>query len=339
MKAKIGKRHESEKNRVVLENFVPLKTPFVLMVDPSSACNQKCIFCPTGNHDIIKNTGRYQGIMHYDLFKKIIDETSDFDSPIKTLRLYNQGEPLLNPNLPEMIEYAKNSLNILRIDITTNGVLLNPELNKKLIEAGIDQINISVNGIDAEQFFKFTRTKIDFEKYVKNIENLYRNKGNCEIYIKAIKQNLTPKEETKFYELFGDFSDRIFLENISPVWPEFYFDNTGAKIEIGQYGQELLEKQVCPYIFYLMVINSDGTVSTCNQDWKRKLVVGDTVTQNLKDIWLGDNINLYRMIHLDGNRRKIEICANCDAVSYCTLDNIDAASSEIKYRLINKIYK
>ncbi len=338
MEAKIEKKHEIESNRVELGDFVPLKTPYVLMIDPSSACNQKCIFCPTGNPDVIKDTGRYQGIMHYDLYKRIIDGLNDFESPIKTLRLYNQGEPLLNPNFPDMISYARKSKKILRIDTTTNGILLNPELNKKIINAGIDQINISVNGVNSEQVLKFTRTKIDFEKYIKNIENLYKNKGNCKIHIKAIKQNLSSEDEVKFYGLFGNLADSIFLENLSPVWPEFHFDNAKIIIGSGQYGQTLLEKQVCPYIFYIIVVNSDGTVSTCNQDWKRRLIVGNTAIKSLKDIWFGDNLNRYRFIHLDGERKNIETCANCDAISYCTLDNIDSSSSEIKYRLLNKIY-
>jgi len=183
MKEGIEGKHECGNKRVKLEDFVPLKAPYVLMVDPSSACNQKCIFCPTGNTGLIENTGRYQGVMRLDLFCKIIDETNDFENPIKTLRLYNQGEPLLNKNLPEMIKYAKRSKKIIKIDTTTNGVLLNPSLNERIVEAGIDQINISVNGINSEQVFKITRTKIDFQKYIKNIKNLYENKGNCKIHI------------------------------------------------------------------------------------------------------------------------------------------------------------
>lgn len=53
-----------------------------------------------------------------------------------------------------MIKLAKDSKYFKRIDTTTNGVLLNKELNRRIINAGIDQINISVNGVSEEQIYK-----------------------------------------------------------------------------------------------------------------------------------------------------------------------------------------
>ena len=46
MLAKEGHRYYKERTR--LETVIPLSTPFILYVDPSSACNLKCNFCPCG---------------------------------------------------------------------------------------------------------------------------------------------------------------------------------------------------------------------------------------------------------------------------------------------------
>lgn len=338
MKAKI-KNRLNIKNHTVLGENLPLETPFVLLVDPSSLCNFRCRFCPNGNQDLIRKTGRYQGILDFNLFKKIIDDLKDFPEPIKVLRLYKDGEPLINPHFADMIKYAKDSKRILRIDTTTNGSLLNPRLNRQIIDAGINQINISVNGVSSEQIYKFTNTRVDFEKYVENIRDLYENKRNCEIYIKAIKENLLPDEQSKFFDIFGNISDRIYLEHLSPAWPEFKFDGIEMKFSSGHYGQPITKKQICPYIFYIMVINSDGKTSLCVGDWKHKLVYGDTNKQRVKDIWLGDIINSYRIAHLENRRRDIDFCKDCQVLSHGTLENIDEYAKEIRQRFKKRFNK
>ncbi len=64
MKAKIERRIDPG-NRTVLGEVLPLETPFVLLVDPSNLCNFRCKYCPTGNRDLIRKTGRYQGNLDF----------------------------------------------------------------------------------------------------------------------------------------------------------------------------------------------------------------------------------------------------------------------------------
>ena len=95
MKAEFKPRINLE-GRTPLETVIPLHTPYVVFVDPASACNFNCKFCPTGHRDLIDDTGRYQGVMKLDVFKKVIDDLQEFDRPIKVLRMYKDGEPFLN---------------------------------------------------------------------------------------------------------------------------------------------------------------------------------------------------------------------------------------------------
>lgn len=330
MKAEVKYRVNME-NHVELGTVAPLEEPFVIALDPSSACNFKCRFCPTGHHGLIKTTGRYVGNMDYSIFKKIVDDLGAFNSPLKTLRLYKNGEPLVNRNFPEMISYAKQSGNVQRVDTTTNGALLNPTLNRAIVDAGLDQINISVNGVSAEQIGFYTNTNIDFKEYVKNIKDLYLystsqkefGKSGCEISIKAIKENLSDDEQRRFFEIFGDISDRIVLEHLSPAWPDFSLDDFTTDFSIGNYGQQAFERMVCPYIFYILVINADGTCSTCIGDWPNKQIIGDVRYESVKQIWNGERMNRYRLLHLSGQRKSISFCGSCEVITYGTLDNMD----------------
>lgn len=333
MKAIVKYRVNAE-SHTTLGKVAPLSAPYVLLVDPVNVCNFKCKFCPTGNQELIRATGRYQGMLDFKLFTKIVDDLKEFNEPIRVLRLYKEGEPLLNPDFADMVKYARDSKLVRKIDTTTNGVLLNPTLNRKLISAGLGQINISVNGVSAEQIYYYTRTKIDFDQYVANIRDLYQNRGNCEVSIKAIKENLNEEERKRFFDVFGDISNRVALENLSPAWPDFKFDES-IKMEFvsGNYGQEIVERKVCPYIFYIMVVNSSGKASTCVGDWPNKLIVGDLKTQTVKEVWQGLLLNQHRIAHLKGKRSDNAFCRVCQVVSHGTIDNLDPYADEILKRM------
>lgn len=324
----------SETERKNLGEVLPLTQPYVLLVDPSSLCNLRCKWCPSGYDTLISETKRPQQIMKMEVFEKIVNQAKEFEKPFNVLRLYKEGEPLVNPIFSQMIEIAKKSKCFNRIDTTTNGLLLNKELNRKIISAGIDQINISVNGVNEEQMYKHTGRRVDFDEYVSNIQDLCENKGDCTIYIKSIKDVLTEEEQNQFLEIFGNLGDRVFLERLSPAWPSFDVSRSGYMYEdIGNYGQAVEYREVCPYIFYIMVVNSDGSVSTCVGDWKHRQIVGNVNEQSIKHIWLGAEQRRYQLGHLAKNKDFFEMCKECKVITQGCYDNIDRYSEEITRRM------
>jgi radical SAM protein with 4Fe4S-binding SPASM domain len=311
-------------DRTPLETVIPLKTPFVIFVDPSSACNFDCPFCPTGHRDLIKETGRFQGVMKLEVFEKIINDLSNFPSPIKVLRLYKDGEPFINKNLAKMISYAKRSGYIDYVDTTTNGSLFSKERLGEIILAGIDKINISVDGLNNQQYKQFTGFDFDFVTFVENVKWLYANKGACEIVIKIPGDILSEHQKQEFLDIFGNYCDRIFIENFAPCWPEFDVEaHTGVKITEGIYQQSISDTEICPYIFYSMSVNADGLVSSCFLDWSRKLIIGDVNTESVSQIWNGNKMNALRLQHLQGERKKNPVCGSCGQLTHCLPDNVD----------------
>ena len=152
----------------------------------------------------------------------------------------------------------------------------------------------------------------------------YEMKGNCEICIKIAGDFLSDEDKARFYETFGDYCDRISIENTAPCWPEFDVeDRMGLTITEGIYNQKISETDTCPYIFYSMAVNSDGTVSLCFLDWARKLLIGDVRKQSLKSIWEGDLLYGHQVEHLKGNRKNHPVCGKCGQLSHCLPDNID----------------
>jgi radical SAM protein with 4Fe4S-binding SPASM domain len=340
MKARIEPRINLD-NRTKLEEVIPLSVPFVLFVDPSSICNLKCRFC---SNTRIKN----KNIMNFDLFKKIIDDLKEFDKPLKVLRLYKEGEPLLNKKFPDMVRYAKSSQLIQNIDTTTNGTLLNPKLSKEILDAGLSRINISVNGMSDKQYLEFTGTKIDLEKYINNIRNFYdireENGYKCDICIKTTGDFLKEEEKIRFYDTFGDYADILNIENYMDCWPLFNVEDHLKDIDKdfkinqnrGIYNQ-LIDGDgvaICPYIYYSITINSDGSISLCFLDWDHKSLIGDIKKQGLKEIWNGNLLHNYQIQNISGNRKENIICRDCRQLIYGMPDNIDKFADVLKERLL-----
>jgi MoaA/NifB/PqqE/SkfB family radical SAM enzyme len=277
--------------------------------------------------------------MSLELGKKIINDLKDFQKPINVLQWHGWGEPLLNRNLPEMIRYAKDSNVALSVETTTNGILLTPELSDKLMDAGINRINISVQSITSEGYFKICGKKIDIEEYVSNIRYLYEHKNSDLIlYIKIADVGLeSPDEEQLFYNMFGDICDEIMIEKIVHVR-----DDAAANENIpqndgkGVFGQEAYDRKVCPFLFYRLFICPDGVCALCNADWYRDFIVGNVTKQSIKEIWNGSVLREIQKTHLRGERHSLDLCAKCGNVKYNTIDNVDEYTAELFHKLETK---
>lgn len=325
-------------NRTRLETVIPLQTPFVVFVDPSDACNFKCRFCPTSDRALMKAVERPWKQMSFELFQKIANEMATFPEKVEVLRLYKDGEPLLNKRLVDMIKYAKDVGASKRIDTTTNAALLTKERGKAIADAGLDRINISIYGVSNEHYTNFSGVKLEFERVLANVREFYEVRGGCETLVKINGDTLTDAEKQMFLDQFGEHADKIHIEHIMSCWPEFELRGVDVNKEVGIYGQKIEEINTCPYPFYSFSINSDGLASVCFLDWGRKMIVGDTRTESVPEIWSGKQMRAYRKMFLEGKRKGHSVCGNCGQMTHGLPDNIDPFQKEILNRLTRDGY-
>jgi MoaA/NifB/PqqE/SkfB family radical SAM enzyme len=337
MKAKYEPRIDLV-NRTRLETVIPLETPLIVFVDPSDACNFKCRFCPTSDRDLMKSVGRPWKQMPFDLFKKIADDITQFPGKVEVLRLYKDGEPLINKYLVDMIKYAKDIGVSKRIDTTTNAALLTKEKGKAIADAGLDRINISIYGVSNEHYKNFSGVKLEFERVLANVRDFYEVRGNCEMLVKINGDTLTDDEKQMFLDQLGDYTDKIYIEHIMSCWPEFQLNGVDANQDKGIYGQEIVEVDTCPYPFYSFSINSDGLASVCFLDWGRKMIVGDAREQTVQEIWNGSELKAYRKMFLEGARKTHPVCGGCGQMTHGQPDNIDQYQRELLGRLTKSGY-
>jgi hypothetical protein len=67
----------------------------------------------------------------------------------------------------------------------------------------------------------------------------------------------------------------------------------------------------CPRPFQQMYINYLGQAVLCCNDWRFDVIMGDTATATLRDIWTNANYQMYRQ-HLQQKNRALTLCATCD---------------------------
>jgi radical SAM protein with 4Fe4S-binding SPASM domain len=303
-----------------LKDVLPLNTPVSILIDPSNVCNFKCTFCPTGNIDMRRKSKRPIGRMSYELFKKIINDISKFESKINIIKLYKDGEPLLNKNIYKMINYAKKKNITNDLHITTNASLLNRENTANLINAGIDSIKISVEHVSNKGYKDITQiSHTTYDDIYNNVAYLYKykmaNNPNVRLHVKIEDTGLTKKEIQKFMSDFTPISDTISIDHLmgwaSTGEQDLTLGVNSDKKTDGSYKSNN-EKNVCPTIFYSLSISFNGDISPCCIDWNHSLVLGNVNDNSLLEIWNGESVKSFRLDQLMGKRKSYDLCKSCD---------------------------
>ena len=322
--------------RVKLADVVPLSTPFLVIIDIANICNFRCNFCfQSLSKSKLKTMGFKPGVMDMGLFKKTIYGVEKFPEQIKRMYLFAHGEPLLNQQLPEMIAYAKTKDVAKVIQITTNGSMLNPELNQQLIDAGLDELRISIEGLSAEKYKSVAGVDFDFDGFIGNIAHFYANRQDCKLYVKLINTSLEKNEEGAFYRIFNEISDNASIEYVTPYYEGVDYEELFPKHDKTILGNKPTPISVCPRIFYMLNICPDGNVTMCNVDNLEQHVFGNVKTHSLVELWNGKAFTDVRMQHLKNKGRDHPLCGTCVCLNHCSQESdiLDDHRDEIIKRM------
>ena len=186
---------------------------------------------------------------------------------------------MLNKNIYEMILKADEVAD--DVVLITNGALLTEENSNKLIETGIKTIRVSLQGISEEDYQKTCGYKINFNNFLNNLEYLYKNKSEkTKLYLKIpdIAIN-TDERKNLFHKLFDDKCDYLVIQNIGNLFHDLDYSNI-----IINYPQNKIN--VCPQLFYLLIIDATGFVYPCCA-MHNDIKVGDINYNNIVEIWGG----------------------------------------------------
>ncbi|QEQ56622.1 GTP 3',8-cyclase MoaA [Chlorobium phaeovibrioides] len=126
-------------------------------------CNLRCSYCMREEHE----SGTAAAMMSFSEVKAIIRALAAVG--VKKVRLTG-GEPLLRHDIADIVLMAKQTPGIEKVTLTTNGLLLDRHLDR-LLEAGIDAINISIDSLQPERYQAITR-RDEFARVKSNLDRL-----------------------------------------------------------------------------------------------------------------------------------------------------------------------
>ena len=284
-----------------------IEFPRYIMIQTTSYCNADCIICPYGS----LSKKQPQGLMDSRTYKKIIDEASNYD--VKRILLYLMNEPLMDKDIANKINYAKEKNSNTIVHIVSNGSLLNEKLSKDLINSKLDYIEFSVLANRKETYRKTMH--LDFDKTMKGILDFIKiarmqNKGDDYIHIKVTRTPGLLSNEEK--DEMINFWRNKGIKNIN------YFDmptnRTGNVSFLPKVKHDSVKGCESIWANEMIHILYDGDVILCCMDWKREIILGNVKRQSIFNIWNGKKYNKIRKMR-DG---KIEspsnfICKRCEA--------------------------
>jgi len=288
--------------KLVAPKLINYQYPINFNIETTNACNLNCKMCPR------KDSNRPVGYMSFDLFKKIIDEAKKY-SPI-AFSLHKDGEPLLHPDLFQMIDYIKKSNPKNIVYLTTNGVLLDEKKSRKILESGVDRFNVSIGAAKKETFKKIKGVDA-LEKVEENtrrfIELKKQERYKTETRVQIIKMKETIDEVDEFKNKWKKYPVQIH------IWD---FLNWGGAIKNELDLGKTKKRYPCYALWFSPAINWDGRVSLCCIDWDNKLIIGNVNNQSLSKIWQGEKLKEYRKLHLQGKYNQIPVCDKCNYWSW-----------------------
>ena len=269
--------------------------PILIDVELASSCNLKCPMCYTTTDHFKENVKRK--LMKWDLYKKVINETA---GNVFALRLSWRGESTLHPKFVDAIKYAKER-GFKEISCLTNGSKLDINYFKKLVEAGIDWITVSFDGVDEE--YNKIRKPLIYEETLNKLKSIHNYKKKHKLNKPVIKvQGVWPAikhNPTKYYNTLSKVSDLVAFNPL--------IDYLGQDENI-QYEENFS----CPQLYQRLFVSSTGDVMMCNSDEYGEEIVGNANKEKILEIWHGEKLNNIREKHLlkDGFK-DISICRKC----------------------------
>lgn len=304
--------------RTILAEVLPLETPILVQIFPIYACNFRCKYCTFSTQEEKRGFISDKVVMDLSMYKKCVDDMTSFPQKLKVLRFVGMGEPLLHPNIAEMVSYATKKKITERIEILTNASLLTPKMSDSLVAAGLTKLLVSLQGTTKEKYYKVSKVNIDFKKFVENLRYFYKHKGKSQLHIKIIDYALDgEKDRQKFYKLFGNICDTIGIEHAGPIFPGVNYKKVlkGKSKPITQFGLPISELKICPQPFFTMQINPDGKVVPC-YSVQYPEIIGDCSKQSICDIWKGKKYQHFRYKMLDGVKNVCKTCKNCNIIRH-----------------------
>jgi len=150
--------------------------PIYVKIKVNYGCNLKCEMCKHWRET-------REPPISMDRFREIITELGELGC--KKIH-FSGGEPMLRPQLPDLVEHATQLG--MRVTLTTNGTLIDKAKAKRLIEAGLRGVNVSIDSPLRKMHEKIRGVEGSFKQTTRAVSlfNKYSHKGKLTVRINTV---------------------------------------------------------------------------------------------------------------------------------------------------------
>ena len=296
--------------------------PEKVYIEPTSKCNLNCSIC--FRHGWVDEEKAHMSMQTFQAFSSQIPHLPS----VREVFFGGMGEPLYHPEICRMIQALPQNI---KKTLRTNGTLLTPESSAALINAGLDELWISMDGF-TEECYESIQTGSRFDQIVSNIATFNHARKGTSVRL-CITFVITP-ENVKQLDQINEFADRYSVDelNISHMIPgkpipkeQMLYDRDDLYVgKMHRYGScaEHKEEFLCPFVSKNSVfIRWDGAVIPCMLllhnhytylfEEKRKITsfsYGNILDNYLLDCW---NSTEYRSFRHRVNTFYFPFCTSC----------------------------
>jgi radical SAM protein with 4Fe4S-binding SPASM domain len=289
--------------------------PVSISFEPTTSCNLRCPECPSGLRQFTRPTG----MLKKDFFTETID---DIHKHLLYLIFYFQGEPYLNTDFLDMVNYASSKG--IYTATSTNAHYLTEEAARKTVESGLDRLIISIDGTTQEVYQQY-RIGGKLDKVLEGTKNIvkWKKKLNSKtpfIFFQflVVKPNEHQVDDIKkLAKEMGVDEVRFktaqvydFENDPNQLIPETTKFSRYKKNKDGTYSAKNKLANRCWKLWHANVITWDGLVVPCCFDKDAMHQLGNLKNESFKNVWKNSNYKQFRS-ELMNSRKNIDICSNC----------------------------
>lgn len=289
--------------------------PVSISFEPTTSCNLRCPECPSGLRAFTRPTGMLQK----DFFRETIDQ---LHKDLAYLVFYFQGEPFLNPQFLDMVQYA--SARKIYTATSTNAHYLNDAVAKRTIESGLDRLIISIDGTTQETYQQY-RVGGRLDKVLQGAANIVKWKKELKSKTPfVVFQFLVVRHNEHQIEEVKQLAKKIGVDDVWLKTAQVYdYENDPnglipvnekySRYKKDKNGQTTFKgnnQNHCWRLWHDPVITWDGTVVPCCFDKDAQHKLGNLKDQSFKELWQKKEYHQFRRQVLQ-SRKNIDICANC----------------------------
>lgn len=288
--------------------------PILLQIEPTNMCNLQCPLCPVAQQTLQREPRH----MRLEEFKKIVDDVQDH---VLFLILWDWGEPLMNPDLPEMIRYAAER--DIRTVTSTNAHFLNDDRRvEEILSSGLSTLIVAIDSTHAEVYQKYRR-KGSLEKALSGLHKVIEIKrrigSQTTINFRMVVMRQNEHEVDKIERLARKIGTDVFtVKTINPACGEVGLDSEfvpkDPRYQRLEYRPGTWERvpvdRDCERPSIMANIFSDGSVVPCCYDFDATMKVGNVFQEPFGKIWNGPAfVEMRKKIFSD--RENLLHCTQC----------------------------